>query len=442
MTTEDLLRAIGSVDEKELAHAQRKTVKPIIWIITALVLAAALLLPILLIRREKPLAHTVLAEKPSWNMDADIYIQPEQLMCALTGTPAWEADFASSLTVHARLINALPDTYAIPEKTLARDNYRVLQLEVVETVVGKDVPQEIWFLLPEHYAADLAGLDLLIALDQVGVENYLLFNTTRQQYETFSLVFSVGVLSHEQEPLQEYAPDPTAVSTDMRLSILPFKDNALCWPAGEAWSYLGRHFTSCVTNVDTTTPIDPAPTLEEAKSAVRRARETEYFQKFPQARVRHADEFNPSVELAGFNTEQGSIFSQVMHQYENKLLLCRVIDGFYASECYIYHDDGRIIESDVKFSPADIAALPKLTPVVQQVLERAPENGTCRKLIGYYYKTDNGDLFGVVQAAWEVSGQPVLSVNVLVTTDGTVSQISDETLQACHKGEITPDQIS
>ena len=75
MTTEDLLRAIGSVDEKELAHAQRKTVKPIIWIITALVLAAALLLPILLIRREKPLAHTVLAEKPSWNMDADVLVE-------------------------------------------------------------------------------------------------------------------------------------------------------------------------------------------------------------------------------------------------------------------------------------------------------------------------------------------------------------------------------
>lgn len=437
MNSADLFRAIGAVEEKDLEQAQRKNVTPFIWIAAA---AAVLLLLLLLIHREVPLSHNVLEEKASWNMDADIHVMPEQLKSVnITYAPL---RFTKGLTVHARLVKALPDTYVIPEKTLSRDNYRVLQLETVEAVAGKDVPKEFWFLLPERYAAALGGLDLLINMDQVGVENYLLFNSTQQQYETFSLMFSAGVYSHEQEPLHEFIPDPTAVSTDMGLAFLPFKNGSLCWPETDAWADLAETFDYFSAKENSPYPIAPNTTLKEAKAAVRQARKDGPLKDTPETRVRHANEYNIGIDLNGFNTPKKGVFSQIIHHQDKKVLVCRIVDGFYTNECYMYYEDGRIEEGDVKFTQEEIAALPKLAPIVEQVLEKAPEKGTCHEFIGYYYKTDNGDLIGVVRAVWEINWETDLTVNMLVKSDGTVCEVSTEALEACLRGETEIAQLN
>ena len=69
-----------------------------------------------------------------------------------------------------------------------------------------------------------------------------------------------------------------------------------------------------------------------------------------------------------------------------------------------------------------------LVLALRQVLKKAPEKGTCRSFVGYYYKADQGDLFGVVQAVWEINQETSVTVNMLVNCDGTVTQISTEEL--------------
>ena len=100
----------------------------------------------------------------------------------------------------------------------------------------------------------------------------------------------------------------------------------------------------------------------------------------------------------------------------------------------MYYEDGRIEASDVKFTQEDIAALPDLTPAVEQALAKAPEEGTCRKFVGYYYKTDNGKVFGVVQAHWEINWEETVTLNLVVTPGGKIHQVTAKGLDAYLKG--------
>lgn len=430
MTTKDLFSAIGAVDEDVLIQAQRKRISPIVWIVAA---AAVLLGITLLIHRERPVYHTTLEEKPSWNMDADILVSPDQILCINSRVPC-ELEFSGGLAVQAQVIDVLPDTYLVPEKTLNRRNYRVLRMKTVETVIGRNIPNEFWFLLPEQYYTDLGGLDLLINLTQVGVEDYLLFNTTQQQYETFSLMFTASASSHEDDI--QYEPDPTLVSIGITLSVLPFREGELSWPDTAQWAREADLFESFSTRETSIYPIAYNTTLEEAKAAIRDCYKNGPLSEYnvTEPFVRYADEYNMGILLTDADTPKEGVFSQIIHQHERKILLCRIIDGFYANECYLYYEDGRIEASDVKFTQEDIAALPNLTPAVEQALAKAPEEGTCRKFVGYYYKTDNGKVFGVVQAHWEINWENTVTVNLVVTPGGTIHQVTAKGLDVYLKG--------
>ena len=149
MTREDLFCAIGAADEKDLIQAQKKRISPVIWFVAA---AAVLLLLSFLIHRQRPTEHTILEEKPSWSMDVDVRIVPKSVLLDET--------VQSDFLVHARVLEVLPDTYLIPEKTLNRQACRVLRLQVVQTLFGKNVPNELYYIHPEEFFTDMTGLDL------------------------------------------------------------------------------------------------------------------------------------------------------------------------------------------------------------------------------------------------------------------------------------------
>ena len=411
MTREDLFCAIGAADEKDLIQAQKKRISPVIWFVAA---AAVLLLLSFLIHRQRPTEHTILEEKPSWSMDVDVRIVPKSILLDET--------VQSDFLVHARVLEVLPDTYLIPEKTLNREAYRVLRLQVVQTLFGKNVPNELYYIHPEEYFTDMTGLDLIISMDQLGVEDYLLLNTSSQQYETFSLLFADFVNSNERD--LEPIPDPTRVSTGTGLSnILPFRNNRLYWLQSDYWSRSKSYFEFLSKNGDI--PLTAEHTLVQAKTIIR-----QMYAGREEPTVRYADEYNFGIQLTDADTPKEGVFSQIIHQYDKKILLCRIIDGYYTNECYMYYEDGRIEASDTKFTQEEIATLPKLTPAVHQALEKAPENGTCRSFVGYYYKTNQGNLYGIVQAVWSVSSELDVTVNMLVKPDGSVTQVSDKVLEA------------
>lgn len=411
MTREDLFCAIGAADEKDLIQAQKKRISPVIWFVAA---AAVLLLLSFLIHRQRPTEHTILEEKPSWSMDIDVRIVPKSVLLDET--------VQSDFLVHARVLEVLPDTYLIPEKTLNRQACRVLRLQVVQTLFGKNVPNELYYIHPEEYFTDMTGLDLIISMDQLGVEDYLLLNTSSQQYETFSLLFADFVNSNERD--LEPIPDPTRVSTGTALSnILPFRNNRLYWLQSDYWSRSKSYFEFLSKNGDI--PLTAEHTLVQAKTIIR-----QMYAGREEPTVRYADEYNFGIQLTDADTPKEGVFSQIIHQYDKKILLCRIIDGYYTNECYMYYEDGRIEASDTKFTQEEIATLPKLTPAVHQTLEKAPENGTCRSFVGYYYKTNQGNLYGIVQAVWSVSSEPDVTVNMLVKLDGSVTQVSDKVLEA------------
>jgi len=437
MTTKDLLGAIGAVDDETLLHAQKKRISPMVWVACG-ILAVLLVASILLSRRPTPFSHNIFEEKASWNMDAQVTAVAEQYGCENTAVIDCEYSFLRGFAVHARVLEVLPDIYVIPEKNLGRHNYRVLRLQVLDTVAGEELPEEIYFLLPEAYNPRLLQYDLLLNLDQVGVENYLLFNTTQRQAETFSLVFACGVDSREYS--KTVTVDPTAIYTNEVLCILPYKDGVLTWPTGDAWAADRDCFEYFSTKDNAVYPLRGHMTLEAAKAAVMPARQAfadKHDVEIPKPKVLYADSYNMGINLGNFNTPEVGTFSQIYHQHEDKFLFCRVIDGFYTNEVYTFYPDGQMASSEVEFTQEEIEHLPKLYPTVTQVLNRAPVSGTCRLFTAYYYKTDWG-IYGVVRAKWEVNWETDVSIIILVNPDGTTEEVSLLELVARLDDGITP----
>ena len=428
MTTKDLLGAIGAVDEDVLIQAQRKRISPIVWVACG-ILAVLLIASILLSRRPTPFSHNVFEEKASWSMDAQITAIPDQYVCVNQAVIDYEFSFLRGFAVHARVLEVLPDIYVIPEKNLGRENYRVLRLQVLETVAGEDLPEEIYFLLPEAYNPRLLQYDLLINLDQVGVENYLLFNTTQRRSETFSMVFACGVVSREYS--MTHTVDPTAIYTSEVLCILPYKDGVLTWPAGEAWSDDQEDFEYFSTKENAVYPLRGDMTLAEAKAAVMPARQAfadKYDVEIPEPTLRYADSYNMGINLGNFNTPEVGTFSQIYHRHEDKFLFCRVIDGFYTNEVYTFYPDGQMASSEVEFTQEEIRSAPKLYPIVRQLQGQSPKESTCRLFTAYYFKTDWG-VYGVVRGEWEVGNQSQ-EIIFLVHPDGTAENVTLQELVA------------
>ena len=79
---------------------------------------------------------------------------------------------AGGIVVKVRLKEVHGDVFgSFFEKT----KYRLLKLELIETVSGENVPDEILYLMPEYYFVDMSGYDFLyMALSQAGCEGYML----------------------------------------------------------------------------------------------------------------------------------------------------------------------------------------------------------------------------------------------------------------------------
>lgn len=111
-----------------------------------------------------------------------------------TSPPAFQ--FSVGITVKAKVVRNHPDSYykldvSSEYRPVA---YRLIQMETVEVIIGKNVPQYFLYLIPEYVYVDMSVYDsLLISMSQVGAENYVLKNGTQNRMEAFELpVFGDG----------------------------------------------------------------------------------------------------------------------------------------------------------------------------------------------------------------------------------------------------------
>ena len=82
--------------------------------------------------------------------------------------------FAIHMVVEARVAEILPDEYT---DALSRYPYRILRMETLEAVSGRNSPREFYLRLPWWMSPELDRFDtLLLSIKQVALENYMLVN--------------------------------------------------------------------------------------------------------------------------------------------------------------------------------------------------------------------------------------------------------------------------
>lgn len=100
--------------------------------------------------------------------------------------------FGQTMSVHAKIEEILPDTYCLHD-TYCRSTkvpYRILRLRVLDTIVGSNMPNQIYYLLPTYLSMDLLEYDsFILTVRQVGLEDYSVINATQQTMEAFTLLF-------------------------------------------------------------------------------------------------------------------------------------------------------------------------------------------------------------------------------------------------------------
>lgn len=96
--------------------------------------------------------------------------------------------------VKARVVNNRPELYykldvSSEYKPAA---YRLIEMECVEVIHGKDIPEHFFYLIKNSMFVDMSVYDsLLISMSQIGTDNYVLRNDTEKRIEALSLpVFS------------------------------------------------------------------------------------------------------------------------------------------------------------------------------------------------------------------------------------------------------------
>ena len=94
--------------------------------------------------------------------------------------------------VKVRVVGTYSDEYYDIQTGGNQSPYRLVKMEVLETLHGENMPQYFLYLIPSSLYVDLSAYDaLLISMKQCGTEHYVLKNTTQNQMEAFDCpVFS------------------------------------------------------------------------------------------------------------------------------------------------------------------------------------------------------------------------------------------------------------
>lgn len=403
MNGKNILEELGTLDEAVIeknARAPQKKRTGILISLIAACLAAVLCLGLLIPGRLTENAPTVNALK-----DPTKILGPSRLgklgsldaLGASSAPPRFAMHFYSNV-ITARVLESLPDTYYLPELQLASDPvpYRLLRLKVLDVVAGKGLPEELWYLLPEHLFVDMTCYDtLLISLWQAGTDGMTLENSTAGRMENYELLFYSG----EHPELGD---------------IIAFSDGIFdesLWQE-ESWSYgyqFGKFYLDYPERSYGNMAVRRGSTLEQAIEEIRtRIREHESYQE-PCVEVLHFQTEEARQALDYVRDPENGVYVQV--ENGNGVLFYRYAGGIRTNEYIgVNRMTGEVRRSDAVFTPEELSAMPDVPGYLTQLqaLEETPvpphmdpagKNLWSYGAYGQYVKTATG-VYGIVTQVW------------------------------------------
>ena len=414
MKSDGLRKAIGGIDDDlvestEKYVSKRQVIKKRTRRIFAAAAAAAVivivltaaLLPALLKKTGPGFIQIDPSVKESMRnqsaLSAPIYFGNLNSTGVSGGAPA-EVD-TRGLSVTAKLIDALPDTYTFFDDW-RQTEFGVLKMSTVELLNGAEMTAEFYYLIPVGFMTDYSVFDRFVILDmaQFGYDYSVMYNKTQQKAEQFDLVlFGYRNIGYETmgENLMVFDGDG---NFDTRL-----------WNSNDLWR-------------DMTKDAQPPENISEAEELAKQSsRENDLYVHLLKDIT--GDAANVLSEIESF--ENGVFvprFSTVILNLgpEVQFHAVRYINGFATNEKVSVWDkewDGGENDTYAKtkahFSDDDLRDLPDLAPAIVTVA-KAFDNGeiapphisnagklklTAHGIFGWYAKTGNG-VIGIVRVTW------------------------------------------
>ena len=105
----------------------------------------------------------------------------------------------SGLSVTAKLIETLPDTYTFFTDWNQKE-YRLLRMSTVSLLKGVEMTDEFYYMIPVDFMTDFSRFDRFVIMDmaQFAYEYSVLFNKTQSKAEQLTLVlFGYGVYGYD-----------------------------------------------------------------------------------------------------------------------------------------------------------------------------------------------------------------------------------------------------
>lgn len=413
MNERDLFAAIGETSEEMLKNSEKK---PRVHWKGYLALAACLCLIVsfvaLAIQGEdvspQPLpGQKISMEKLDWVWDLDVH-EPDDGLGSMIEMPEYwfYTQFAHMMSIEARVVDVLPDVYQFCTAPLDYPKYKILRLEVLETIHGENMPSYIYYLLPEYLSTDLQQFDsLIMTVKQIGCENTMMRNVTRQWMETFDYLFQHTL---DSNPFSWFKPQYG--------SVVAFTDGQVdsgLWEL-EGWNDPNTWGPSLVSpsSVYPGYPIKQGLSLEQIKQRIRN--EVESVKK--QGKYEGRDDV---ITNEAFDWPEAQAVLEYVKPFENGYfsVYCgetgerivnfrRIIDGFGTDERICVNLDQKTVTWDNKYSAENVATVPNVSSVVKKAyFIAAPDTGVngfqhdYRTVVGQYKKY--GDVvFGFVEIAW------------------------------------------
>lgn len=452
MNHEDLFEAIGAADERMLEKSEHRPRRKKKIIFASIAACLVLAIAIGAFVQPAETQRLICPEQITWSVSGGLLIEESDNMFGMIlDVMGPEYQFSFDISIEAKVLEVLPDTYSIPGASTGSKKYRILRLKVVDEIIATDFPEEIYYRLPETLDPNLMEYDsLILNLKQVGIENYQMLNENQRQIEAFTYLFGQAT----------YAPDYGAV--------MAFKNNKLdlgLWNK-EGWDESKQWAELATADAEWNYPGQIDRNIEETKEAI--LQQAQRFKKDGEYKfytgVITSNYFNwleAAIALKYVEPFENGTFKQYFYADESVsdsgevgVSYTRIINGFSTNEVLriarTYDGSGKAVSrSGERFTQQDMEDLPDLVSVIENIGDYLPQTywGTDAMehfcgVRGEYHKVDDV-VYGVVVIEWgdpsyeEPKGPTCLIgmkvceyTHILVLQDGTSRVVTEEELES------------
>lgn len=291
------------------------------------------------------------------------------------------------MAVTAKAVETLPDTYYIVGE---RENkFRLVKMETIHPLVGQNMVDSFYYILPEAYMTDLTKYDALVItqIRQFSHQNSILYNETADQLEIIDQVI-LGFYTY-------LSGSVITAFTDGSF------DRAL-WFSTEVW-------TTEVGN-------QCAPPIDLSMDAYEQHVRENYAEAYLDTVYTHIEPGNAAVSAALDYVApfQNGVFIPQVNWYtdHSRAFYRRYANGYPTNET-VSINSNHAGYSQYQFTPDDLCKLPDLASGLKWVNEAyaagkitAPhlkgwENMRLVRYVifGWYAKTDSG-IYGIIRVSW------------------------------------------